>query len=64
MNKNNKPNILIGDRPINIQRWTGRGGYGILYQANKDSTDKVKNALEEYGKAIKKEIDKAVSNLG
>ena len=50
MNKNNKPNILIDDRPINIQRWTGRGGYGILYQANKDSTDKVKNALEEYKK--------------
>ncbi len=24
----------------------------------------MKNALEEYGKAIKKEIDKAVSNLG
>jgi hypothetical protein len=50
MNKNNKPNILIDDRPINIQRWTGRGGYGILYQANKDSVDKVKNALEEYKK--------------
>ena len=50
MNKNNKPNILVDDRPINIQRWTGRGGYGILYQANKDSVDKVKNALEEYKK--------------
>ena len=50
MNKNNKPNILIDDRPINIQRWTGRGGYGILYQANKDSIDKVKNALEDYKK--------------
>lgn len=50
MNKNNKPNILIDDRPINIQRWTGRGGYGILYQANKDSVDKVKIGLEEYKK--------------
>ena len=50
MNKNNKPNILVDDRPINIQRWTGRGGYGILYQANKDSVDKVKNGLEEYKK--------------
>ena len=50
MNKNNKPNILVDDRPINIQRWTGRGGYGILYQANKDSIDKVKNALEDYKK--------------
>ena len=50
MNKNNKPNILVDDRPINIQRWTGRGGYGILYQANKDSVDKVKNGLEAYKK--------------
>jgi len=44
------PNILIDDRPINIQRWQGAGGYGILYQANRDSLDKVKKALEEYGK--------------
>ena len=44
------PNILIDDRPINIQRWQGAGGYGILYQANRDSLDKVKNALEAYGK--------------
>ena len=50
MNKNNKPNILIDDRPINIQRWTGRGGYGILYQANKDSVGKVQTGLEEYKK--------------
>ena len=48
MNKNNKPNILVDDRPINIQRWTGRGGYGILYQANRDSIDKVKAGLEAY----------------
>ncbi len=44
------PNILIDDRPINIQRWQGAGGYGILYQANRDSLDKVKNGLEAYGK--------------
>jgi len=50
MNKNNKPNILIDDRPINIQRWTGRGGYGILYQANKDPVGKVQTGLEEYKK--------------
>ena len=50
MNKNNKPNILVDDRPINIQRWTGRGGYGILYQANRDSIDKVKAGLETYKK--------------
>ena len=44
------PNILIDDRPINIQRWQGAGGYGILYQANRDSLDKVKKGLEDYGK--------------
>ena len=44
------PNILIDDRPINIQRWQDSGGYGILYQANRDSLDKVKKGLEDYGK--------------
>tara|TARA_B100000700_G_scaffold331452_1_gene464322 strand:+ start:10731 stop:11897 length:1167 start_codon:yes stop_codon:yes gene_type:complete len=44
------PNILIDDRPINIQRWQGSGGYGILYQANKDPLSKVKEALDNYGK--------------
>ena len=45
------PNILIDDRPINIQRWQGAGGYGILYQANKDTISKVQQALETYGKS-------------
>ena len=44
------PNILIDDRPVNIERWQGAGGYGILYQANRDSLTKVKEALENYGK--------------
>ena len=44
------PNILIDDRPVNIQRWQAAGGYGILYQANKDSLDKVKKGLEGYAK--------------
>ena len=44
------PNILIDDRPINIQKWQAAGGYGILYQANRDSLDKVKQALDQYGK--------------
>ena len=44
------PNILIDDRPVNIQRWQGAGGYGILYQANRDSLDKVEKGLEDYGK--------------
>ena len=44
------PNILIDDRPVNIQRWQGAGGYGILYQANRDSLDKVKKGLQDYAK--------------
>ena len=44
------PNILIDDRPINIQRWQDAGGYGILYQANRDSLTKVKKGLEDYAK--------------
>ena len=44
------PNILIDDRPINIQKWQAAGGYGILYQANRDPLSKVKEALEKYGK--------------
>ena len=44
------PNILIDDRPVNIKRWQGAGGYGILYQANEDSLDIVKKGLEDYGK--------------
>jgi len=44
------PNILIDDRPVNIQKWQAAGGYGILYQANRDSLDKVKKALDQYGK--------------
>ena len=44
------PNILIDDRPINIQRWQAAGGYGILYQANRDSLTKVQKGLEDYAK--------------
>ena len=44
------PNILIDDRPINIERWQNAGGYGILYQANRDPLTKVQTALEQYGK--------------
>ncbi len=43
------PNILIDDRPVNIQRWQDAGGYGILYQANRDPLSKVQKALEKYG---------------
>ena len=43
------PNILIDDRPVNIERWQGAGGYGILYQANRDPLSKVQQALDNYG---------------
>ena len=44
------PNILIDDRPVNIQKWQAAGGYGILYQANKDQLTNVQKGLEDYGK--------------
>ena len=44
------PNILIDDRPVNIERWQAAGGYGILYQANRNSLDTVKKGLEGYAK--------------
>tara|TARA_A100001011_G_scaffold158739_1_gene167102 strand:- start:150 stop:1316 length:1167 start_codon:yes stop_codon:yes gene_type:complete len=44
------PNILIDDRPVNVQKWQAAGGYGILYQANRDSLSKVQEALDSYGK--------------
>ena len=44
------PNILIDDRPVNIERWRNAGGYGILYQANRDPLTKVKKGLEDYAK--------------
>jgi len=46
---NGTANILIDDRPINIQKWQDKGGYGILYQANKDSLNKIELALKNYG---------------
>ena len=47
--KDGTPNILIDDRPVNIERWEAKGGYGILYQANKDSIIKVQQELNKYG---------------
>ena len=44
------PNILIDDRPKNIERFRNAGGYGILYQANRDPLTKVKKGLEDYAK--------------
>ena len=47
--KDGTPNILIDDRPVNIERWEARGGFGILYQANKDSIITVQQGLNQYG---------------
>tara|TARA_E500000318_G_scaffold18160_2_gene18793 strand:+ start:240 stop:1415 length:1176 start_codon:yes stop_codon:yes gene_type:complete len=44
------PNILIDDRPVNIERWENAGGHGILYQANRDPLTKVEKGLQDYGK--------------
>jgi len=44
------PNILIDDRLVNIERWEAKGGFGILYQANRDQLTKVEQGLEQYGK--------------
>tara|TARA_B100000686_G_scaffold5267_1_gene5250 strand:- start:5360 stop:5926 length:567 start_codon:yes stop_codon:yes gene_type:complete len=44
------PNILIDDRPKNLDRWKAAGGYGILYQANRNPISKVKMELEQYAK--------------
>jgi len=46
---NGTANILIDDRPINVQKWQEKGGHGILYQANKDSLNKIEQGLKNYG---------------
>jgi 5'-nucleotidase len=51
--KNGVRNILIDDRPINIDKWQSKGGYGILYQANKHALSKVSQALEQYNQKTK-----------
>lgn len=40
------PNILIDDKPSNLDRWKAKGGIGIRYQANQDSVGKVAQALQ------------------
>jgi len=51
--KNGVSNILIDDRPINIDKWQSKGGYGILYQANKHPLSKITQALEQYSQKTK-----------
>ena len=42
------PNILIDDRGKNIEGWNNAGGYGIKYQADEDSLEKVIKGLDDY----------------
>lgn len=47
-----KPNILIDDKPENIQRWIKAGGIGIRFQANEDDLEEylfveLENAIEK-----------------
>ena len=41
-------NILIDDKPKNIEKWIAKGGIGILYQANQDSLTELYNKIEKY----------------
>jgi tRNA nucleotidyltransferase (CCA-adding enzyme) len=42
------PNILIDDRGLNVENWVKSGGYGIKYQADEDSLEKVVAGLDDY----------------
>ena len=42
-----KPNILVDDKPSNIDRWIKKGGIGVLYQANQDSVEELIEKLEK-----------------
>ena len=41
-----KANILIDDKPKNIEKWIAKGGIGILYQANENSLTELYNKIE------------------
>jgi len=44
--ENGKPNILIDDKPENIEAWIKNGGIGIRYQATEDSLESLKEKIE------------------
>ena len=47
------PNILVDDKPSNIEKWEQAGGIGLLYQANQDSySDLVKNINMVYSHGL------------
>ena len=41
------PNVLVDDKPSNIDRWVKRGGIGVLYQANEDSVEELIKKLDK-----------------
>lgn len=45
--ENGVPNILIDDKPENIDAWIKNGGIGIRYQANEDSLEELKDKVLE-----------------
>ena len=45
-NQNFRPNILIDDKPSNIERWQMKNGIALRYQANKDSLSRVNTAFQ------------------
>jgi len=40
-------NVLVDDKPSNIDRWVKKGGIGVLYQANQDDFDTLIKKLNE-----------------
>lgn len=44
---NGQPNVLVDDKPSNIAKWRAAGGHGILYDAEKNSLDYLKNQLQK-----------------
>ena len=44
-NKDGIPNVLIDDKPENVEKWIEKGGIGIRYQANEDKLEDLINTI-------------------
>ena len=44
-NLSGEPNILVDDKPSNINEWNAAGGIGLLYQANENSVEDLINDI-------------------